>query len=303
MAKYLSEQLDLNLLGVFLEVYRLNSITLASESLDMTQPGVSGSLKRLQDQIGTKLFVREGRGISPTHAAVQLADQLEPALQNVSRAIGSIKQFTPDQPRQFNVLVNEMALLALQPLVEADKDLANVSIIFNMVSSNEEMMLQALSLQKADLAIDVFRPHDSGFKSTPIKTDELVLVARHSHPRVKGSITMEQFYAEKHITLRLRRGNLYAVDYFTSESLEKRNISAECDSLITMMALVSNSDSIGSASRTVATQYAELFGLQIIEQPFKVTPIEQHMIWHNRTQTNPSHVWLREKITQYLKGA
>ncbi len=83
--------LDLNLLSVFLEVYRLSSITLAADALEMTQPGVSGALKRLQEQLGAEMFVREGRGISPTHIAVQLAGEISPALNNVSNAISNIK--------------------------------------------------------------------------------------------------------------------------------------------------------------------------------------------------------------------
>ena len=81
------EKLDLNLLSVFLEVYRLKSITLASESLGMTQPGVSGALKRLQSQLDTDLFIREGRGIIPTNAAVQLASRVEPALEGITSAV------------------------------------------------------------------------------------------------------------------------------------------------------------------------------------------------------------------------
>ena len=85
--------LDLNLLVVFLEVYRLRSITLASESLGLTQPGVSAALKRLQSQLGAPLFVREGRGISPTHAAIKLANEIEPALTAVESALGNVADF------------------------------------------------------------------------------------------------------------------------------------------------------------------------------------------------------------------
>ncbi len=38
------EKFDLNLLRIFIEVYNLKSITLAAESLGLTQPGVSGAI-------------------------------------------------------------------------------------------------------------------------------------------------------------------------------------------------------------------------------------------------------------------
>ncbi|WP_369526259.1 helix-turn-helix domain-containing protein [Photobacterium leiognathi] len=36
-------------------------MTLAAESLGLTQPGVSGAIKRLQQYLGKDLFVREGQ--------------------------------------------------------------------------------------------------------------------------------------------------------------------------------------------------------------------------------------------------
>ncbi|WP_066018309.1 LysR family transcriptional regulator [Endozoicomonas atrinae] len=291
--------LDLNLLSVFLEVYRLRSITLAADALEMTQPGVSGVLKRLQQQLGAELFVREGRGISPTHIAVQLASEISPALNDVSNAISNIKQFDPQQPRVFRVLCNEMALLHFHPRIEHDKTLGNVSIEFVIAPSNEDDMLQELSLQKADLALDITGQLSPSYKSHPVIQDEIVIVARKDHPRIHQTLTEQQYYQEKHVTMRIRRANIYAADYFTKTPLKPRKISAECDSLMSMLALVSSSDSIGSTSRSLASRYAPLFNLQVIEQPFETLPIEHVMIWHSRTDYSPAHQWLREKIQNH----
>jgi len=296
----MSDKLDLNLLNVFLEVYRLQSITLASEALDMTQPGVSGALKRLQQQVGTQLFVREGRGISPTHAAIQLAQSVEPALQNVHSAIGNLQDFDINQPRVFHVLVNELMLLLLQPKVEQDTNLGQVQIQFSLTPSDEESLLNDLSLQKADLAIDVGDLRHPSYLSQSVHKDDLVLIARRSHPRIQGTLTAKEFYQERHVTIRIRRSNQYAADYFTSESLQTRAISAECDSLMSMLALISQTDCIGATTLHIANQYADLFGLQVLPPPFDTLDIEQHMIWHKKNQHHPAHHWLTSKISSYL---
>ncbi|MGF1911400.1 LysR family transcriptional regulator [Vibrio kasasachensis] len=296
-----TEKLDLNLLSVFLEVFRHKSITLASESLGMTQPGVSGALKRLQLQIGTDLFTREGRGIAPTNAAIQLAMQLEPALQGITSAVSTLKQFDNQQHHQFRILVNESALIKIQPIAEADQTLGNISIEFNMVPNNEEDLLHSLSMQKADLAIDIHYPQVNGYKTQHVQNDELVLIARKEHPRIRDSIDEAQYYDEKHVTFRMRRSNQYTADYFTTLPLKERKISAECDSLITMCALISSSDCIGSTSRYIANRFAEHFQLQVLPIPFETVPVQQYMIWHKRTDNHPSHQWLRDKILQYVE--
>ncbi|RJX75176.1 LysR family transcriptional regulator [Vibrio sinensis] len=298
-----SGKLDLNLLNIFLEVFRLKSITLAADSLGMTQPGVSGALKRLQQQIGTDLFIREGRGITPTNAAIQLAIQIEPALQGINSAIGTLKQFDNQQYRQFRILVNESALAKIQPIVEADQTLGKIAIEFNMVPNNEEDLLNSLSMQKADLAIDIHYPKVNGYKTQKVQDDELVLIARKGHPRIDGTIDQVQFYSEKHVTFRMRRSNQYTADYFTTLPLKERKISAECDSLIAMCALISASDCIGSTSRYIANRFANQFQLQVLALPFETIPVQQYMIWHKRTDNHPSHQWLRDKILQYLKSS
>ncbi len=103
----MKSKLDLNLLIVFLEVYRHGSITLASESLGLTQSGVSGVIKRLQSQLGTALFVRDRRGISPTYAAIQLAHDIEPALTTLESALGSVSDFDIQAHRVFTVYAEE----------------------------------------------------------------------------------------------------------------------------------------------------------------------------------------------------
>ncbi|MBE8565073.1 LysR family transcriptional regulator [Vibrio sp. OPT20] len=294
------EKLDLNLLSVFLEVYRLKSITLASESLGMTQPGVSGALKRLQSQLDTDLFIREGRGIIPTNAAVQLASRVEPALEGITSAVSTLKQFDNQQHHVFRLLVNEIGLTKLQPLVEQDETLGNISIEFNMVPNNEEELLQSLSMQQADLAIDIHYPQVNGYMNQQVLEDKLVLIARKGHPRIDGVVTEEQYYDEKHITFRMRRSRLYTADYFAKKAIKQRKVSSECDSLMMMCVLVSGSDCVGSTSRSFANQFAERFQLQVLDQPFEVLPVQQYMIWHKRTEPTPAHQWLRNKIQQYM---
>lgn len=296
----LTSQLDLNLLNVFLEVFRLGSITLAAESLDMTQPGISGALKRLQQQLGAQLFVREGRGISPTHVAVQLAEQLEPALGDVSSALASIRQFDPSQVRNFKLMVGEMTLLLLQEKVAQDPHLDGVSFSFTMLPDDEEAMLQALSLQQVDLAIDVYQPKLYSYNRELIHRDELVVLADKHHPRIQQQINIEQFFAEQHVILKLRRHNATALGFLTDLNLQQRKLHAECFSLLSMMALLEGSELVGVTMRSIALRYAERFNLQLLPFPAAARPIEQGMLWHSRNQHSSAHQWLRKKISSYM---
>lgn len=67
-----ARDLDLNLLRVFMVVAEEGSITRAAERLYVTQPAVSGSMRRLAEFVGADLFARQGRGLVLTHRGVSL---------------------------------------------------------------------------------------------------------------------------------------------------------------------------------------------------------------------------------------
>ena len=58
--------IDLNLIKTFLCVYESKSFLLASKRLYVSQPAVTASIKRLEEVLGGKLFVRTSKGVVPT---------------------------------------------------------------------------------------------------------------------------------------------------------------------------------------------------------------------------------------------
>ena len=58
--------IDLNLIKVFYIVAKENSITKASEILFISQPAVSQSIKKLEQELGGTLFYRSNKGIKLT---------------------------------------------------------------------------------------------------------------------------------------------------------------------------------------------------------------------------------------------
>ncbi|PSU48112.1 LysR family transcriptional regulator [Photobacterium frigidiphilum] len=296
----MKSKLDLNLLIVFLEVYRLRSITLASESLGLTQPGVSGVLKRLQAQLGTALFVREGRGISPTYAAIQLASEIEPAFTKVESALGNVSGFDIQAHRVFTVYVNEAMMHIVRPKIEADESMGNCSIQLHLTPNNEDELFHQLSLHKAELAIDFGHLSNPSYSYNAFYDDIAVMVCRKEHPNIQNTATREQFYAEKQVLIQRRRTDLLEVNYFTEESLIPRELSCECASMVSMMALVSDSDSVGIMSGLLANKYAKHFNLQVIPLPFTSKPLKHFMVWHKRNDHNPANKWLRNKLSTML---
>jgi len=69
--------MDIYQLQVFSSVYRLRSFSRASEELNITQPTVSMHIKRLEEELGVRLFDRSGRKTVPTRDADILQERAE----------------------------------------------------------------------------------------------------------------------------------------------------------------------------------------------------------------------------------
>ncbi len=295
-----ASKFDLNLLRVFLAVYRYQSITVAAEVMELTQPGVSGAIKRMQNQLGDTLFVRDGRGIAPTDFAHEIARQIEPALETINNTLSDMQGLSHHGKRRFVVYTPEPVMLVMLPRIEADLTLENREIVLYPTPTNEEELLDKLNLRQADLAIDFAHVSTLSYFTQPLFTDQICLIASRSHPRIQGSITAEQFYQEKHITLKLRRENKFVADSFTEEPLQPRKVMAECDSLLALMALVASSESIGTMSSSLAKIFSQQFGLQVMKIPFRSLPINYKLLAHSRVRNSKTNCWLRSKILSYV---
>ncbi|GAM59920.1 transcriptional regulator [Vibrio ishigakensis] len=67
--------MDLKLLQTFKAVYEQGSLSSAADLLDVTQPAVTASIKKLETSLGYQLFVRSGRSICATADATSLYEK------------------------------------------------------------------------------------------------------------------------------------------------------------------------------------------------------------------------------------
>lgn len=82
---------NLNRYKIFLCVGNEGSISKASEKLYISQPAVSSSIKKLEESMGTTLFIRKTRGVTLTESGKVLYDSVRQAMNMLAEAENSIK--------------------------------------------------------------------------------------------------------------------------------------------------------------------------------------------------------------------
>lgn len=290
---------DLNLLRVFVSVCQLKSITKAAESLDLTQSSVSNAIIRLKKNLGEELFIRVGRGIQPTGYALQLLEQLEGSMLNIDSVLQGGDQFDPEiNQRIFNVYAMDSVIHLLQPKVDKLLKDSAVDIVFRELSGQGDLCFEDLLTDKIDLLIDVTAPTEGAFMTEKVTEASLSCIARKAHPRIQGTITREEYFAEKHAFLNMRRVNLALVDYFTDEVLPRRKMYSEHGSIMSMLTTIANSDAIGIAPTGYTQQYANLLDLQVLDLPIQSKRIDIFMVSAKKLAKNSANTWLRDTLRE-----
>lgn len=87
-------QLSLDLLRAFESAARLRSFTAAASELGTTQPAVSQQIKRLEEQLATRLFDRIYRGIELTDAGTLLFEAVSTGLQGIDQGLNAVTAHT-----------------------------------------------------------------------------------------------------------------------------------------------------------------------------------------------------------------
>lgn len=92
--------LSLDLLRAFESAARLRGFTAAAVELGTTQPAISQQIKRLEEQLGTRLFDRIYRGIVLTDAGLALFEAVQAGLQRIDDGLQTITAQTQHEVLQ-----------------------------------------------------------------------------------------------------------------------------------------------------------------------------------------------------------
>ena len=146
---------DWALMKSFLAVLDAGSLTRAARVLRAHQPTLSRHLAELESQLGVPLFERTGRGVTPTAAALAIADaarQMHEGADQIGRALARQRDATTGTVR---ITTSEVAASWLLPPVLAALQAKEPGIQVELVASNG---LSNLLRREADIAVRMVRP-------------------------------------------------------------------------------------------------------------------------------------------------
>ena len=149
------DRFDWALVRSFLAVLDAGSLMGAARRLGARQPTLSRHVAELEAQLGTPLFERTGRGVTPTAAALAIADaarHMQDGAQALARGLAKSRDTTTGTVR---VSTSEVAAVWLMPAMLARLQAEEPGIQIELVASNA---ITNLLRREADIAVRMVRP-------------------------------------------------------------------------------------------------------------------------------------------------
>lgn len=179
-------------LAAFVSVASERSFSAAARRLHRTQPAISQAVRRLEDELGEKLFDRSARDGVLTEAGRLLQDYAQRLLGLATEARSAVEEL--QQVRRGRVIVgaNEAAVHSILPHIArfAERH-PGVAVEVRRMASRH--IAAAVLDRSLDFGVLTFQPVDRGIQSASLGTDELVLLVAPHHPLAhKRRVTLEE---------------------------------------------------------------------------------------------------------------
>ena len=176
--------MELSELRVFLRVASERSFSRAAMKLHRTQPAVSQSIRRIETDLGERLFDRSTKDATLTEAGRLLKEYAERMLRLEEEAEAAVRELKDLQRGRVLIGANEASVHAVLPLIaryRVDHPLVHVDV--RRVHARQ--IGAEVAQGSLDFGVLTFQPAETGLKSVILGQDELVMLVHPANPLAK----------------------------------------------------------------------------------------------------------------------
>ncbi len=295
--------IDMNLLVAFDALIAERSVTKAARRIGRTQPAMSAALARLRALFDDQLFVRGRDGLQPTQRALELAEPLGLALEQIERTLSFAQDFEPARSTlTLHVALQEHAAYKLLPKLAAclyRQAPATKLSVHAYVARDEAISL--LDSGEADLAVGVPPSSRPGrIFARPLFEETFVCAVRRGHPAMDRPLDQAAFLGMEHLLVSPEGDRFGHTDAELARKGLRRSLALTLTQMYMAPAVVASSDLVATLMRGVIEISGWADRLATFEPPFPLEPCAYAMCWHRRNDTHPAQRWLRQCVSSIV---
>ena len=168
-------------LEYFLAVARRLHFTRAADELHVAQPSVSQQIRKLEDELGVRLFHRMKRGVALTPAGETLLPWARRILADVDQARAEVQELTGLRRGRLAVGATPSVSTTLLPAALATFHARYPGVALTLREAGSGDLVGQLEQGELDLAVIILPIRHRILKTTPLLEEELILAVPVGH--------------------------------------------------------------------------------------------------------------------------
>lgn len=309
--------IDLNLIRIFDALLEEQNTTRAGERLGLSQSAVSHALAKLRRALGDELFIRGPQGMHPTPRAMELAEPLRAALDQINTALSQPRFDPATSNATFVIAASDYYIAGLLARLTARVSVEAPNVRLWLRQMNDLNLVDQLDRGMLHVAIGRFGRVPSRFRRDPLETLQMVWIMRHDHPAAGQPLTLEMLGRYAHVDVMLSgptateagamqdqeglertfvTSNPAALDRQLREAGMTRRIGATVPLITAVPPIIAATDMIAHVPASLADPAQGGVRLASALGPIPQPPTPIEMLSHHRYGAHPSVVWLRRVL-------
>lgn len=222
--------MELQQLRYFAIAAKYQHITRAANELHVAQPAVSGTIKRLENELGVSLFEKNGRNISLTHEGELFYDKIKKILNELDHLPEVLRNEKNRRENTVKINVRAASLLLTEAIISYKKKFSDVVIELTRESGNES----------SDITVTTSLPETASPKDSFCVEEEIFVAMRKEEAeKYPDGIAMTELKDKKLLSVDKSRSFYYICEKYCENAGFFPNIVFECDSTRAIEDLVS----------------------------------------------------------------
>ncbi|WP_175651012.1 LysR family transcriptional regulator [Pseudomonas sp. Marseille-P9899] len=291
-------RIDLNLLLALHALLAEQHVSRAALRLHRSQPAVSHALAQLREIFADPLLVRRGGRLQPTARALELAQPLQDALQQLDALLNS-PGFDPTRARRsFRLAMSDYGARVVLPRLMRGlrEDAPEVDLV--VTQGSREAMLSQLFDGEIDLALGVFPTLATPLRAETLFEERFACLADRDSLPARGGLTLAQWLARPHVLVAVRPGADNEIDLALAALGEQRRVALALPHWTAATEVIAGTDLLLTVARRSLAGRLSLRGLRCFEPPLPIRAFNFQQAWHERREGDAAHRWLRDRVMQ-----
>ena len=276
-------------------------MTAAGHFLALSQPATSHLLAKLRDSFGDELFIRTPKGLKPTPLCERIAPAIQSQLAELEATLTGDQPFDPAiSPMDWRVSLSDLGEMMFLPgLATTLRQHAPLSTIANISVAAQDVP-SALDAREIDFAIGILHNNHKSVHKEMLFEENYVAVSskewRPSEGSVRKQLSMSQLKHAKFVIASPTATFQGGVEKVLYEHQLTDQIILRARHFGAIPELTHHTDLLSIVPMMYAKSLAERLGLRIWELPISSLKYTVNLLWHNSTDHDGAHLWMRHQI-------